>query len=341
MPQQRLLVTGVSGFVGSHVAVAATERGYLVRGTVRSMDFRAKLEELVPNIELVEVDLVKSSQEEWVEAVRGCDGVCHVASPFPVKKPQSEDELIQPAVEGTKKVLAACHAAGIKRVVVTSSSAAIGYGHEGTNPPKTSFTAEDWSITENCPAYQKSKTLAERAARDYATEVGLELVTINPTYIQGPLLHQKDASSCIMVRRLLEGNPPMVPPLGMNICDVRDVAMAHLLALEKPDVAGGRFIVDSGPKLMTDVGKILGPKFPLWSVPTWEAPYILISLISWFDDEIAAVLPRWRDCTLYDAEPTKQALGMELRSIETAVTDMATSMEKLGMLNMQKKKAAS
>lgn len=332
---KRVLVTGVSGFVGGHVAKLAAERGYKVRGTVRNLSNEPWLKELVPNIELVCLDLVSSSADEWNKAAEGCDCACHVASPFPIAKPSDEMELITPAVEGTKKVLAACHAAGMKRVVITSSIVAV---NGQTKEQRSTFSADDWSVLDRCEAYAKSKTMAERAAREYAKEVGMEIASVNPSYIQGPMLHSKDASSAALMRRLMEGDMPAVPPVGMNVCDVRDIALAHLLALEKPDAAGGRFIVDSGAILMTDIAKVAKDKFPAWSVPSMQAPYFVMWVMSCWDKEIAAILGMWKKRTEYDTSPCKNVLGMELRSTETALTDMGSSLEKLAMLNLEKKK---
>lgn len=271
MPAELCLVTGVSGFVGLHVAKAALAAGFKVRGTVRSIDrHRASILAAAPGIELRELDLVGATDAAWAEAAAGCAVCCHVASPFPVVTPKDEQELIVPAVDGTKKVLAACKAAGIRRVVVTSSIAAVSSGLGSTG--RTEFSAADWSDVEGCEAYPKSKTLAERAARSYGAEHELEVSTVNPSYVQGPVLQARENSSTKMCLRMLAGDMPAVPAIGMNICDVRDVADAHVAALDPAVPAGGRFIVDSGPVLMTEVAKTLASEFPNYPVKTRAAP---------------------------------------------------------------------
>jgi dihydroflavonol-4-reductase len=191
----RVLVTGASGFVAQHLILQLLAKGYTVRGTLRSMkrakEVRGVLAQHNPaaaNMELVEADL--SSDAGWAEAVKGCEFVQHVASPFPAIHPKDENELIRPAREGALRVLKAAKAAGVKRVVMTSSLAAIAYGH-GENRPEVSDETT-WSNPDgpdNTP-YTKSKTLAERAAWDYVNGEGkgLELATINPTGILGPAL---------------------------------------------------------------------------------------------------------------------------------------------------------
>ena len=152
---------------------------------MRSLKFKESLEAIVPGIELVVIDLMDATDEAWKQAVQGCQFGCHVASPFPIVAPANEDDLIKPAVEGTKKVLRAFHAAGIKRASLTSSCASVS---SGMRDQDRTFTGEDWSVLEKCETYPKSKTLAERAAWEFAKESGLELATINPVYICGPIL---------------------------------------------------------------------------------------------------------------------------------------------------------
>eukprot|EP00035_Acanthoeca_spectabilis_P037249 m.44293 g.44293 ORF g.44293 m.44293 type:complete len:405 (+) comp8515_c0_seq1:23-1237(+) len=334
----KCLVTGVSGFVGLHTAKALVDAGYAVRGTVRSVErHKDALLAVVPSLELVEVDL-DSTAEDWVKAADGCTTCCHVASPFPVVAPKDENELIKPAVEGTTKVLAACKAAGMNRVVVTSSVVAIA---TGAPPTKKSFSAEDWSVVEKCDPYPKSKTLAERAAREYGEKNALGVSTVNPTYIQGPILQPRESSSTTMCKRILEGDLPMVPAIGMSVCDVRDVAAAHVKALETPD-AGGRYIVDSGSTIMTAVAKLLREKFgDIHPIKTTPAPWFVMKAVSFFDSEVASVMGRWKKEETFDAAPTVALLGRPLRSVDECLIEMAGSISSFGLAKKKGEKKAS
>src|SRR5207302_4823624 len=202
----------------------------------------------------------------------GCDYVVHVASPFPNETPKSEDELIRPAVDGTLRVLRAASGAGVKRVVLTSSIAAVSSGHRD----EAVRTEADWSVVDRGPAYAKSKTLAERAAWDFARESGIELVAVNPGMVLGPLRGRTVGTSAQVVRRLLTRDVPASPKLGFAPVDVRDVATAHRLALETPAAAGNRYILAGEHLWMRDIAAVLaeeynplGYRVPTGSLPTW------------------------------------------------------------------------
>src|SRR5262245_50479986 len=228
-----VLVTGGTGFVGSHCVLQLLNRGYNVRTTLRSLARKNELIEAlrdggasgVESLSFVEADLSKDAN--WEEAVKNCDYVLHVASPITLERPTDENELIGPAVEGTLRVLRASRRAGVKRVVLTSSFGAIGYGHKPTEVP---FTEETWTDTtyKGISAYVKSKTLAEKAAWDFINNEagGLELSVINPTGIFGPLLGSDVASSIQIIQQLLNGTLKATPQMNFGIVDVRDVAEA-------------------------------------------------------------------------------------------------------------------
>lgn len=252
-----VLVTGVSGFVASWVAHAALKVGYRVRGTVRSLSNEQKvkhLKELCPGakheLELVEADLTETGEEGWDAAVRGCDFILHVASPFPIEEPKDENELIKPAVEGTLNVLkaAARMEKPPKRVVLTSSVVAV---YTGTDPRGKVYSDDDWTVTDStqypCPAYNKSKTLAEKAAWEFVESLPegkkIELATINPSLVQGPLLSGSSCSSADIVKNLATGKMPGLVEMYVGTVSVLDVARAHLLAMTNKDAAGKRFIV--------------------------------------------------------------------------------------------------
>jgi dihydroflavonol-4-reductase len=262
-----VLVTGASGFVGIHCVVALLKEGYQVRGTVRSLGREAALRKTIgkfvdadDRLTLVETDLLKD--DGWSEATKDCNYVLHVASPFPLSDPKHEDELIIPAREGTLRVLRAASENSVKRVVLTSSVAAIAYGHP---KEKTRFNENDWSIPESktISAYAKSKTLAERAAWDFVKGLdnGVELATINPGLILGPLPDTNARTSGVLVQSLMLSTLPGLARMHFNAVDVRDVATAHLAAMTTPEAAGQRFICVSDSFWLKDVALLLKEKY--------------------------------------------------------------------------------
>ncbi|MGN7797890.1 SDR family oxidoreductase [Leifsonia sp. 22587] len=256
----RVLVTGGSGFLGAHCVLALLNAGYRVRTTIRTparaADVRSQLaagglDDPGDRLEFAIADL--TSDEGWAEAVAGCRFVLHVASPFPSTQPKDPDELIRPARDGALRVLRAARDAGVERVVLTSSFAAVGYGHAPTDRP---FTEEDWTELDSgrpVSPYVQSKTIAERAAWDFVAEHGarpdgapLELATVNPVGILGPVLGPDVSTSVELIRLVKEGRLPRLPDVRFGIVDVRDVAELHLLAMTRPEAAGQRFLAIAG-----------------------------------------------------------------------------------------------
>ncbi|SEG58117.1 dihydroflavonol-4-reductase [Actinacidiphila yanglinensis] len=257
MSGELVLVTGGSGFVGAHCIVRLLEEGYRVRTTVRSParepDVRAMVRAGRPegaadtgdDLTFAVADL--GADDGWAEALAGCAYVLHVASPFPPGEPEHEDDLIVPARDGALRVLRAARAAGVRRVVLTSSFGAVGYGHPQSDKP---FTEETWTDVDGpgMNAYVKSKTLAERAAWEFAAGEGsgTELTVVNPVGVFGPVLGPDYSASIALVRQLLDGAMPGVPRMHFAVVDVRDVADLHLLAMTSPAAAGERFVAAAG-----------------------------------------------------------------------------------------------
>jgi nucleoside-diphosphate-sugar epimerase len=260
-----VLVTGGSGFIGSRAILQLLASGHQVRTTVRSLkrevDVRAMLKEggIEPGdrLSLVVADL--ESDAGWPQAVAGCDYVLHIASPFPPSLPKHEDELIVPAREGALRVLRAARDAGVKRVVLTSSFAAIGYGHKVQQAP---FSESNWTdlAGDDVQPYAKSKTLAERAAWDFIAREGgrLELAVVNPVGVFGPVLGPDYSTSILLVQRLLDGAMPGCPQLDFGVVDVRDVADLHIRAMTDPAAKGGRFLAVAGDFMsIRDIARVL------------------------------------------------------------------------------------
>lgn len=262
-----VLVTGGSGFIATHTIVQLLKSGTRVRATLRSParegEVRAAITaggaEAGEHLTFAKADL--TSDDGWNDAARGCDYLLHIASPFPPAMPKHEDELIIPAREGTLRALKAAKAAGVKRAVVTSSFAAIGYGRKGT--PTRPYNEEDWTDPSGADvrAYVKSKTIAERAAWDYAKSSGLELSVVNPVGVLGPVLGKDYSTSIEIVKKLMDGAMPGCPRVGFSIVDVRDVADLHIRAMKHPAAAGQRFLATNEKFCwFSDVAQVLRAK---------------------------------------------------------------------------------
>lgn len=342
-----VLVTGGSGFIGSYCIIDLLKAGYQVRATVRSLSKSSAVKDALKNSDIAESSLDRlsfveadlSKEEGWEQAISGCTYILHVASPFPPSLPKHEDDLIIPAREGTLRVLRAAKAAGVKRVVMTSSFAAVGFGHPQQSAP---FTEESWTNTSNpkfpITPYEKSKTLAERAAWDFIKSPegqGLELSVVNPVGVFGPVLSGDFSPSIIAVQRLLNGDLPGLPNLSFGIVDVRDVASLHLLAMTKPAAAGERFLAISPPSMMfKEIAITLKQRLPKEAkrTRTRVLPDFLLRIVGLFDPQVALILPQLskkRDCT---NEKAKRVLGWEPRSREDAIVATAESLVKLGLV---------
>ncbi len=333
-----VLVTGASGFVGIHCVAALLKEGYQVRGTIRSLKKDpalrktiAKLADGAERLTLVEADLLNDAG--WDEAVQGCEYVLHVASPFPLSEPEHEDDLIIPAREGTLRVLKAAAENNVKRVVLTSSVAAVAYGHP---KEKTHFNENDWSIVDSATisAYSKSKTLAERAAWDFvqSLENGMELATINPGLILGPLPDTNARTSGVLVQSLMKSAIPGLARMHFNAVDVRDVAEAHVQAMTKPEAAGQRFICVSDSFWMEDVAKVLKEAYPTYPIKTIVFPSWMVRIVAIFSKEARATVDALDEELIVDNARIKEVLNWQPRDMKEMVLSMAESMIELKMV---------
>ena len=337
-----VLVTGGSGFIGSHCILQLLAAGHRVRTTVRNLsrepDVRAMLKqggaEPGDRLSFVAADLESSAG--WPAAVAGCEYVLHVASPLPVGVPKHEDELIVPAREGALRVLRAARDAGVKRVVLTSSFAAIGYGHPSRGTP---FDETDWTdpTVADVSAYAKSKTLAERAAWDFIAREGgaLELSAINPVAVFGPVLGPDYSASIFLVKRLMDGAIPFVPKLYFGLVDVRDVADLHLRAMTHPAAKGERFLATAGDFMsMREIAKVVKRRLgaAARNVPTVQAPSWLLRLIALRDARVRQALPELDKVKNATNEKARRVLGWSPRSGEEAIVATAESLVRLGLV---------
>ena len=323
----RVLLTGISGFLGGHVALALLKAGYIVRGSVRNLDkaesARATLERAgadVSKLEFVALDLL--SDKGWDEAMEGVRYLQHTASPFVIDLPEDKMDLIRPAVEGTERALNAALRANVERIVLTSSMAAIAYGHDKARTKP--FTDKDWTNLNgrDVNAYIESKTLAEQRAWDIMRAAGraTDLTTINPSAILGPLLDQDPGTSALIVKRLLDGSVPALPRLPFVVVDVRDIANAHVAAMTTESARGRRFPMGERPMLMGQVADIVRKAAPDRKVPRLKMPDWAVRIYALFDRDVRGVLNELGVLKRLDSTGATALLGRPLIPADEAIT---------------------
>jgi len=327
--KKKVLVTGVSGYLGQHVTAELLNQGYEVVGTVRSISKSEISKEAIAAVAPVDhlsfatADLLADTG--WQEAMFGCEYVLHLASPFILAEPKNENDLIEPAVDGTKRVLNAAKIAGVKRVVLTSSTVSMTSGKASGK-----YGPDAWSeVASDIGAYAKSKTLAERAAWEILAGSKTELSAINPGFILGPSLGSPaDGQSIRMISDLVAGKIPMIPDIAMGMVDVRDVAKLHVAALTANGAAGNRFIAASAdPISMSDIAQILreaGYK----KVPSRKAPNFAIKVMSLFDREAKGMVPQLGKKVAYDNRTTYDVLKWQPTEFKKTLLEMAASVSR-------------
>ncbi len=331
-----VLLTGASGFIGMHCALRLLESGYRVRGTLRTpsradgiIEALGKHVDPGDRLEFVEADLTRDAG--WDKAMEGCTYVLHVASPLPRKPPKHEDELIVPARDGALRVLKAASRAGVKRVVMTSSLAAVLYGH--ARDGSEVYDESSWSkLTDEVGAYERSKTLAERAAWEFVDGLPeaekIEFVTINPGLVLGPILDSDYGTSGELVRKLMKRELPGCPDVAWAVVDVRDVAGAHVEAMTNPDAVGKRFVCAIEQATIRDVAEILKEHFSDrgYRIPTRRVPGWLLRIVAIFDRTTRLILPELGKRQDVDNGRIKKVLGWNPRPLEEMVVSMGESM---------------
>ncbi|WP_017210367.1 SDR family oxidoreductase [Clostridium beijerinckii] len=340
MEKELVLVTGGSGFIAVHIILKLLKRGYRVRTTLRTLSRQDEVKSMLAkggavdfeNLEFIQTDL--TSDINWIEAAIDANYVIHVASPTPATRPDDGDEMVKMAVDGTLRVMKAAKAAGVKRVVLTSASGAVLSGHK--SHPEI-FTEEDWTdLSGNIDAYQRSKTMAELAAWEFAKKDNMELAAVNPVAVMGPVLGQDFSHSNQIIRAMLKGDMPFLLNLGFDYVDVRDVAELHLLAMTCPEAAGERFIATTGENLTyKEEAKILQRYLGSTAkkVSTKALPDSMIKFMAIFKKDLRMPATFLGQNTACSNAKAKKLLGWQPRSAEEAIVATAKSMIELGLID--------
>lgn len=335
--EQTVLVTGGSGFLGGWCLVELLRRGYGARTTIRDLsresEVRANLGSQVDvgdRLSVFAADL--TGDKGWADAIDGCDYVLHVASPFPPAQPKDPDELIVPARDGTLRVLRESVAAGVQRIVLTSSVAAVRNAGPDTAVRGRDLTEADWSDPDNphLTPYTRSKTIAELAAWEYMRAQGQHerLVTVQPGAIIGPVLGDDRSYSLQAVERMLNGRMPGVPRLGFSFIDVRDVAALEVDAITAPDAGGQRLLAAGSFLWLSEVAEILRARLGTDAsrVPRRGVPNLVVRAMALVDPGIRSVAGDLGQKTTYSLENAKRRVGWVPRPVEETIVDCARSL---------------
>ena len=336
-----VLVTGATGFVGKWTVIRLLQAGYPVRGTIRSMRKAPEVfksvtaevgREAASRLELVEADLLADAG--WAEAMQGVSAVMHVAAAIRADEPKDQDLVIRPALEGTERVLKATHAAGIRRIIITSSIATVGYGH-GHTSGKRVYDETHFTQFENLKftwAYCIGKTRAERFAWDFAKANGLELSTIHPGAIIGPALDEDASISVGLVSGLLDGSTPAMPSNGFAIIDVRDVADLHVAALQSSEAIGQRYLACSDYTPFPEVANILRAAYPNRKITMNTVPDWLIRILARFGGPTRQIINDIGNEKHYNPAKSEKLLGRKFLAPKESILATAESVIKLGLV---------
>lgn len=338
MAAERVLLTGASGFIAKHVALGLLGAGYRVRGTVRTAEKGEKLQRTLAEsgadmsrFEIALADLMNDGG--WDEAAAGCELVCHTASPLPIRQPKERDALVPAAKGGALRVVQAAAKAGARRLVMTSSAAAMSYGHGRDR--SAPIGEADWSNTaaKEMSPYAISKTEAEAAAWKAANAAGLDMVAINPVVVLGPLLDDEPGASMKLIRMMMAGRMPMVPDIGLGIVDVRDVAAMHIGALTAEEAVGRRFLLTAGSLSLIEMGRAIAAAAPDYrrKVPRFVLPSFVARLAALAVPDarsLAAEIGRAREMV---TTPARTILGFQPHRPEDAVAAAALSLHDKGI----------
>lgn len=334
MQGKNILLTGVTGYLGSHTTIKLLNRGYNVVGTLRNKKKEQHISEVISNhsdktenLSFYQIDLL-DSVDDWKKAMKGIDGIFHIASPFPTSLPKNENDLIEPAKKGTLNILQSATELGIPKIVMTSSAGAVVYG----NKKNGAFSEKDWTNIENrndTTPYFRSKTIAEKEAWKFVknTPNAPELVTILPGAILGPIIDKNDfGTSANLVKKMMDGSMPAMPKIGFETVDVRSVADAHIKAFENQKANGNRYLSANGFLAFKDIATILRKEYPEKKIPTKELPNLLVKLFSFIDKETKPILNDLNSKRLLKTSKILKDLNWKPIPLEQSVKDTARSL---------------
>ena len=339
--QDTVTVTGASGFIAKYIIAELLKRGFHVRGTLRSADKAEAVRAAVKAagadpvaLSFADADLLRD--DCWDAAVAGSRYVVHVASPFPMEQPENSRDLIWPAHDGTLRVLGAAQRAGVKRVVLTSSTVAVMY----MIPPSAAYVYSEKDFSNenrvDLTHYIRSKTIAEKAAWEFVKKEKnpFELAVINPAFVQGPALDGDLSTSHEVMRLMAAGKYPAAPKIAFPVCDVRDVAIAHAEAMVRPEAAGQRFIVAEGETRLFEIGQRMLEVCPdlKGKVPRSELPDFAVRGLAVFDKRLRTILPELGMHRVCTGQKAKDVLGLKLRGAADAIRDAAQSLRSLKLI---------
>lgn len=334
-----VFLTGASGFIAKHIIVRLLNAGHHVRGSVRSLSRSSEIVTTVTSylddasgldkrLSFVPLDLGKD--DGWQGVMDGCSALLHTASPFPLQQPKTDDEVIRPAVDGTVRAMRAAKEAGIQRVVLTSSAAAVMYGDlpAGRSQYDEGDWSEDFHPTQN--AYGRSKTHAERVAWTFVEKEApdMRLTTINPVLVTGPALDKNYGTSLEVVERIFAGKDPMQPRFGLPVVDVRDVAEMHVKALSTPQSEGLRILAAEDFFWMTDMAKMMKEAYPDRPIKVKTAPDFMIKMMALFDNDVRTVVPQLGVAKNVSNARAREVLGIDFIPGRESVLSSCASLAK-------------
>ena len=341
---KKVLLTGASGYIGKHITLQLLQEGYTVIASVRAPskadEVRSAVQPLLPkNFDLakkltfVELDLEKDAG--WDTALKGIDVLMHTASPFPIASPKDENDLIRPAVDGTLRALKAAHKAGVKRVVLTSSVAAV----DGNDLPagKTKLDETMWTDVNHpkgSAAYTKSKTLAEQAAWEYikTTAPEIALTTINPALVIGAPLDKQFGSSVSIIERILKASDPLLPEVAFSLVDVKNVAEMHVTAIGIDASKNKRFLASSETMSFIEIANIIKAQYPNRKVNLTKAPNFIIRILGLFDGDIRRVVPILGKRILINNSQAQKVLKIKFIPAKQSIIETADYLIKNGFV---------
>ena len=337
----KVLLTGISGWIAKHTAIELLNKGYEVLGTVRNNNLidqtRQTIGKYAPieKLSFVELDLLKD--EGWNEAAKGCKYIFHIASPFPIKVSRNREVLLPVAVDGTIRVLNAGLNAGVEQIIKTSSIVAMFRKPNRTNPytfGENDWTDENW--TQGVNDYFLSKTKAEKAAWELMESKGLKnkLTTICPGGVFGDALDKKGGTSIEYVRQFMAGKFPGAPKFAVLISDVRDVAKAHVACIENTKVGGRRLIVGKEVKKLVELSQLMAEAMPEYArkLPKKELPNFMVKLISYIDSSAKTMIPDLGIMMQTDPTYAEKLLGFEFKAAKHCIAENAKSVVRLGLV---------